>query len=606
MLIEHVVPQFGYREIPLRPPADALYKLLEEVKEVNRLKGLRHLGSVARAMNGVNHYRWDYTAALLLYGDELKLPGFNARFRIGDTSFSSTNAALQSLALIWNVGHLPGTYSVEKGLFRAMVARSPSAPAEELGWPRDDEAGVRRIIARSNEILLKNDSVALARVLSVRKALLFALDDDWLMPLTTQFLAPMILRYEGASSGQWPKLRRAWEVVRHLSYLTMDGPLSGAAWAPSIRPLVEEEVARETADLARLAERTADLLGPVQRMTYERLYHHPKAQVEAALAAAFAERKAAASNDFPRLVDDWAAHSLERDLRLDRRPRASSVKRVVSLRLRGHRDVRPSTLESQLVTMGFEYPLVQSFDGWRSGDESQAELLIDVLSSRSPDGRSLGRVLTWFYSNFDKSITSITETEGVAAKRVLEVSYRDLVDAAVRLKFPAAFLRFEPWPLREFGIGHSSPAVFAFGPTLDDPLLGYVLRDRTAKVDPELRERYAEVRGLFTLRRHLRRRYRGARPRARWLALLGSIRVARPTSGQARHRGRGVTDVAEFDGGFVRVSSRSGRITFFGLETKSGQERPLRALRKRLGVLGIEEGAVSELSRDHAYAEIDF
>jgi hypothetical protein len=59
----------------------------------------------------------------------------------------------------------------------------------------------------------------------------------------------------------------------------------------------------------------------------------------------------------------------------------------------------------------------------------------------------------------------------------------------------------------------------------------------------------------------------------------------------------------EFDGGLVRISARSGRMTFFGLESKSGQQNPYHSLRKRTKVLGIQ-GSVLRVSNDYAVLEL--
>ena len=60
----------------------------------------------------------------------------------------------------------------------------------------------------------------------------------------------------------------------------------------------------------------------------------------------------------------------------------------------------------------------------------------------------------------------------------------------------------------------------------------------------------------------------------------------------------------EFDGGILKISSKSGKLTWYGLETKSGRENPTASLTKRLAAIGIA-GAITTIDSNHAYCEIE-
>ena len=77
---KHVIPHVGPTEIHLYTPVDRVYRLLDECKEISRLKGLRHLGALSHALPGTRHTRWDYTVALLYYAQSLDLPGMKSAF----------------------------------------------------------------------------------------------------------------------------------------------------------------------------------------------------------------------------------------------------------------------------------------------------------------------------------------------------------------------------------------------------------------------------------------------------------------------------------------------------------------------------------------------
>ena len=149
-LIEHVVPQVGPVQVRLFSPANELLEILREKKEVNRLSSLRHLGALSFALEGARLARWDYTVALLYYSSQMTIPKFNSKFTIGRVKFSSTIAALQVASLAWNIGHLPGTFSVEKGVYRYLSSRSPQFPASALNWKFRSTDEVKWIIKKSN------------------------------------------------------------------------------------------------------------------------------------------------------------------------------------------------------------------------------------------------------------------------------------------------------------------------------------------------------------------------------------------------------------------------------------------------------------------------
>jgi hypothetical protein len=66
-------------------------------------------------------------------------------------------------------------------------------------------------------------------------------------------------------------------------------------------------------------------------------------------------------------------------------------------------------------------------------------------------------------------------------------------------------------------------------------------------------------------------------------------------------------DMIEFDGGAVKVSARTGRLTFYGLESKSGKGSAINSLKRRIDRLGIEATLVplkTPSGHSWAYAEI--
>jgi len=134
-MIEHVIPHVGPTETHLYSPADRLYEYLRKTKEVRRLRALRHVGALDRGLLGAQHSRRDYAAALVYYAEHLNARDIKGSFKVRGVSFRSARAALQMVAFCWNIGHLPGTFPVEKGVYRFLHERNVRNPADGLRWP---------------------------------------------------------------------------------------------------------------------------------------------------------------------------------------------------------------------------------------------------------------------------------------------------------------------------------------------------------------------------------------------------------------------------------------------------------------------------------------
>ncbi|HET7174776.1 MAG TPA: hypothetical protein VFK21_02100, partial [Gammaproteobacteria bacterium] len=136
--IKHFLSGIGEVQIPLYESAHILYETLLAKHEITRLNKLRHLGAISPVFNGMRHVRWDYTVSMLYFASNIKCYGSANSINFETSTCSSLNAALQILALAWNIGHLPGTFGTEKGLLRYLKSINPVSPASVLSWPAHD------------------------------------------------------------------------------------------------------------------------------------------------------------------------------------------------------------------------------------------------------------------------------------------------------------------------------------------------------------------------------------------------------------------------------------------------------------------------------------
>ena len=123
MKFQHNIPNVGAVKLILDGRPARLYKIMREKGEINRLNKLLHLGVIQDQFPGMRHTRLDYTMTMLYLTHRLKKArreGLSPESRVGSIRLSGRDT-LQILALISNIGHLPGTFAVEKGVMRFIV-----------------------------------------------------------------------------------------------------------------------------------------------------------------------------------------------------------------------------------------------------------------------------------------------------------------------------------------------------------------------------------------------------------------------------------------------------------------------------------------------------
>ncbi len=603
-VLEHVIPHIGITRITLYPPSDVVYNRLWAEKEIRRLNKLLHLGALSYAFHGARHARWDYTLAMLYYSNALRVPGMNSEFRIGRIRFSSGTAALQSLSLFWNVGHLPGTFSVEKGVYQYLHSVYPEDPTEGLPWSGNGDEAVDKLKSGAARLLRSEDYSGLARVLAVIKLLNFSTGvDDFLRSMLEDFVGPFFFEIPSHQSTQWSKLRRAFTLVRHLAYLTLDASYTGLTWPPNVPALLQQTLTAGSLDLDRIASEISEVLSPVERSTYELIYHSPDARRECTFTARRVHDYLSQAPDPTGEIRRWMGCGLFQELHLGRRVGRSKLTRVADIRLRSHfasPSDSPVEIEEHLRNKGFTHPAVFKYRAWNSDVLWEPdETIVDAITEGSCSANHIGRLLLWLITNIDGLDSLPDETLPMLVKNDVERSYLSLLSCAIQINFQNIELQLVPWRLRDFGlfpdvgIADNKGAIWAASPRLDDPRTRYILHDRTRFIHASLRDQYAELTGLRELRSRLRQDWAGKKElRQRFLMVTASVRFCDDQKTRM-----------EFDGGLVKISTRSGRMTWYGLETKTGQSNALASLTRRIRVLELD-GDVYALTHRHAVFEM--
>jgi hypothetical protein len=445
--------------------------------------------------------------------------------------------------------------------------------------------------------------MGVARVLAVLKLLsMFDEGDSDIRNLVVDFAAPFLLSYPEGDSKQWHKLNSAFTIVRHLGYLTLDISLAGLEWCPSIPSLLRQEVAREGTDLQVLSDRICEILSPIERLVYASVYHRDVSRQEAAVVAEWVNTKLQQSDSPAAKISTWMNKGLFRELRIGRRPRAEPVALGGSIRLRTHfvgGGLSLVEIESLLRRRNFPFPLALSYQAWNSEPMIEPdELIIDASVRKGANPDDVGRLLAWMIRHYDPPEAAPDDIFELYQKADCEKAYLNLLKRAFELFMPGKTMAVEPWPLARFGLFPENPpdesrgCVWACDGKLENKIVAHIVRDRRKDVPAGLKSKYAELLGLRELRNHLRTEWRDKARRQRCLLVTASLRL-RDTQ----------RDLIEFDGGIAVISSRGGRITWYGLESKTRDTSACRSLKKRVEDLKLSVD-VHKLSRRHAFARM--
>lgn len=564
-----------------------IYEKLRKSGEIHRLNKLRHLGILSHVLQGTRLARWDYTVCLLHYSDLFKLPTFNSKFRIGDISFSSTTAALQCLSLIWNVGHVAGTFSIEKGIYRYLMETSHKNPIDNLHWKYDTIQEVKEIKTRANSFLIENDYLGMSRVFSIIKLLSLADSvDDPFFRFTVDFASPLILNYESSYSKQWSKLKKAFHVIRHLSYLTVDMPFSGQLWIPNIPEMIKSLIDKNQGNIEVLFDKVSELLSPIEKSIYDSIYHSERARKESSIYSNFIYNHLNRNNFPVATIERWYNSGLERDLKIGRRKnKIRNINRCIDIFIRSYFINFKNTIqiEKELSKRNFNHSSVFIYRAWNSDAMIEPdELIIDILIQRVSNTSDIGKFLYWFSKTYDNVQSKDDYYIDFLRKSDLESSYIKILKKAIELNFPGFNLRIEPWPLKRFGIfnefevSEGKGSVWAVSSTLNDKITNDLVRDRSKRIPEIFKQQYSELMGIRALRNILRKKFRSKKPRSRWFILTASVIFEKDGN-----------SLIEYDGGLLSVAPITGQLMWYGLESKSGSEDPYLSLKKRLRAIGI-------------------
>lgn len=594
----HYISGIGEVHIPLFDPAPSIYSLLQSHREIQRLNKLRHLGAIGPAFNGMRQVRWDYTAAMLYFASKLKCYGSSNKSRFISSETSSLNATIQLLALMWNIGHLPGTFGTEKGLLRYLKFRKAQSPVSVLTWPKHDVNYRDSLIDSGNKLIEQRDYSGVARLLAVKK--LFEWESNMDQSIRDHFrewIAPFLLQSLNDTDDKYKKIKSAWDLVRHAAYLTIDLPMSGLQWSVNIPSAFDSLCVKNTSDIHALKDEFLETIAPIERQLFYAIYFSDAARKETAILAEriFNCLKNSAHPD--ERIKRWEGSGLFRELKL-KSEKSSSYTSLCTTRWRSYfyfskeplndieEQIRKKTKQ---IVLAIEYQPLSSTNTFNA-----PEVFIDIYGNKHQDPKAVGNVACWLFDKHDEVPLQRSDLSD-AIKQDLSKAYFECINKLIALLMPECKLKLDAWPLSRFGInieGYDGLGIWAVSADLSDTYTKYILRKRGVNVHPTYKAQYNELLGLATLRCHLRKKWGNSKKRQICFLITASTKILKNQK-----------PIIEFDGGLLTISRRSGKVTWYGLESKLGGANPAASLRTRLSRLKIPNRLI-RLGTRYAVAEI--
>lgn len=441
-----------------------------------------------------------------------------------------------------------------------------------------DSGLVEEIKAACSSHFLETDYLGLNRVLAIWKSL------EWVRAaqppmhdLLAGFWVAFVCKKYRTKWKQWEKIDRCYEFARRLAYLNLDSVYCNLlAVSPAAQMI--RRMAREDVSGAGALEELKNVLAAYERAVFNTLYHSHAARTVVAFVANRVHRKlrGLGGEGASRLILHWLKVNLpalgdsdhltgdEKGFSLTARFRSFFVPNPSSVVAWEHdlaKKVRPAAATSILL-----------FPAWDVGMThiEPDEVFVDVLGNEAPDTRLVGRLISWLADRLDKPHASPNDPYWMEVKRDLADAYRDLLAQAVAALFPTLELRLWPWPLGEIGLweeegfGEKALVWFVRGKRLT-PILKYM--GGAEKPGKFALPCWYELKGVLDLVEKIQQGVLAdtAGAASRMLVLTCSVGLRyKDRTGQPR-------DLLEFDGGVVTIEGRTGRLVFYGLETRSSQ-----------------------------------
>lgn len=593
----HSIPTIGTVTINLNGYPQRFYQIMERQDEINRLRKLEHLGVLQVIFSGIRHTRWDYTVTMLYLIQRLseaKPEGFSSAKKVAGVELSGRDM-MQLLALAANIGHLPGTFTVEKGLMRYLIQYNEVAnKLIQLAEMQQDEFERIDYINLNKMLVLVKLQWWLDSADDQEKALLKAIKEL----VVECFLAEPTTEHR-------EKIIDYFNLVRRISYQLLDClyvnlPLR-IDYSEFINRLPSLTFRGE--DLKTIS----DLIDHYTRIVYRQIYHSDKARKVVALCAAEVSNALDKSSNALAIIQEWLRSSQLDDICAVLS--SSDTQRVFfailphefwpSFLTESIRKEQVEEIEVELAKLiSPAKPVILYIRGLRDPileSSTAGELVFDVYLDKANNAdecfKTLGLILAWLHRKFNYS-WGIGRMVKAAMENILLQLALNPSDVELSIKLaPDEFFRGDYFvPEDKIKIFHANQR--------KDALQMFCRENKNW--DSHIKEQFNECKTLKELMKR------------KWMEpSKGEARYYIIVPGRIKFRNKRMRkDICEFDGAFLTMKVRRkcvSQMVLFLIEAKRGR-RPGESAEKELGSklheLGLNKYRIRTIAKKNAYAEI--
>jgi len=602
MEFSYSIPLLGLLKIELVGYPETFYYLLEEKGEISRLQKLKHLGILQNVFMGMRHTRWDY-AVTMLYLIQLlsgaKLEGLSTKKKVGKLYLSGRDM-MQLLALANNIGHLPGTFAVEKGTMRYLITHKviarkfcKSANLSEANFKKIDYLNLNKLFLLFKLRSWLDDIEVNDHEREVIEAVKILSNEIFLSQPKTEHMK---------------KIQDYFNFIRRISYQLLDCLYVNLPIQIDYREFISQfskfRINKEE------MQRIYKLTDHYACIVYKEIYHSDRACKAVVVWADEVFKSLAKQNNALKVVKKWLEDSelsnVARSPCYDVKQVFSCIlpyKSIINFLTKSFQDVGVDELETEVAELlRSKKVLILYVPGLKdpiSEESSPGELLFRVYSDKTngtdkyESWKTLALILVWVCRRFRNSWGV-----GLIIKAAMESILHLL---APNTEIVVTLAPDEFFESKGFSLLVSEDKVKLFNVTQGKEALQIVRRKEAASWDTALREQFHECKVLEKItKKTWENPQRG----------LGQYRVILP--GRIKFINRSLhQDVCEFDGALLTIKNRKQKIsemTLFFIEAKSGKKSSKFAgkknLQNSLAKLGIDQlSKVRRINKD-AYAEI--
>ncbi|HDN73705.1 MAG TPA: hypothetical protein ENG16_01605, partial [Archaeoglobus sp.] len=575
----YYIPLIGEIPIAINQAVCPFYRILQYSGELERLHNLTHLGCLASVFPGVKHTRFDYIALMLHLTNILKLEGTSRKRKIGGLEISGKDI-LQLIILASNIGHIPGTFSVEKGILKYLYETKLDFMDLFEAVNEPDGLSIKQVVLETGDYTRFNRVLGLLKLDQWTKYLNTCTCERELLWATKEILTRTLIRERQTENDK--KLCYYFDVIRQISYLTLDCLYLPVPLTLNFGEFIKSLGKRSGGKSSSLEDLTisniADLIHNYERAAYEKIYHSAKARVIVALTVNEVVKKL--KTDGIGLIFEWLSRSRIQDIgicldKIANFANSHEIKVTVHSRYSKYFEsfvvdefISKNVLSLEDIiqkesSLNSIQPSIVLLPNRETDDYSyQGELILDLLSSGIESKGLVKEILTLFCVFYNHlNCLGLGSFFGQLFCQVIECAIKEFVKTPIRVTLH----------------DHSGEFFDAVESVFITPSLlpkrgdDWIKREYFPKISQKelsrrKKQEYHEHMATWELIKNLRNRiYRGAKGYDRkikarlFFVVPTSIKITETINGKS---------LAEFDGGILEIRTRSKKGILYIVEAK--------------------------------------